>query len=250
MSSTRFDAFRSTIHSLSCSSHSDCPDQGNSTTSKPSSSPGIVKPSAALVRTVGLKSGTADAGGNHSLLSSSVSSARSGGFNFSPFSSSSLTSSRSVFSSLPSFSAFSAFSAFFFAFSKALFCLSASLVFAHCSSMRRCFSRRTKSQTFSLKSASGSPMRTFATLRKCAMVILLKASQRSSFVRLPFTSITTKFRLWIPSTSCKTRFKVPSSTCGNPVLISGASVEVASLSDFRSPLREAHSQSMRLLSSV
>mmetsp|Transcript_102407 Transcript_102407/g.289277 ORF Transcript_102407/g.289277 Transcript_102407/m.289277 type:complete len:248 (+) Transcript_102407:1020-1763(+) len=239
MSSTRIVAFRSSTHFWRRSAHCSLSQPGNWIASKPSSSPGSVKASISALETECDKSKISEGGGNQSLFSSSVSSATGGG--------SSLTSS-GFGSGLAA-----ELSALLFKSSRVFLFRSSAFLFVHSSSMTRCFSRRATSQSLCLSSASGSPISTIATLRKCGRQKLLRASTRSSFVRFPLTSITTRCRRCSPSSWCKTPFTLQLSSSVIPVLMSGLSFEatmVPGVSALRSPLREAHSHNERPLSSL
>mmetsp|Transcript_125122 Transcript_125122/g.350371 ORF Transcript_125122/g.350371 Transcript_125122/m.350371 type:complete len:227 (-) Transcript_125122:756-1436(-) len=212
-----------------------------------------------LPKTEGVKSGTAGVLNQH-LFSSSVSSTfggcgSGGSSSIFPSSSSSSLSSSTFFSSSfsPSsfcsspaascatflsasscsrFCRFAARSALLFStassrclFLSKLFCFSSRSFFWNSASAAACFSFNKAACARSLNILSGSPMTTCATRWKCGMLKGFSAASRSSFMRLPFTSIKTRFRCWVAAMALKILEMPPSSNCGMPKCRSGLSLE-------------------------
>mmetsp|Transcript_97526 Transcript_97526/g.275892 ORF Transcript_97526/g.275892 Transcript_97526/m.275892 type:complete len:301 (-) Transcript_97526:541-1443(-) len=111
-------------------------------------------------------------------------------------------------------------------FSSARFRAASALFTRNSASEASCFAFRINSCVRFLNSSEGSPMAKSATFLNGAPANRSKACCRSSWMRLPLTSMTTKFRLCTGATSCNKRRTLMSSNWGTPKAYSGLSVEL------------------------
>mmetsp|Transcript_1782 Transcript_1782/g.4131 ORF Transcript_1782/g.4131 Transcript_1782/m.4131 type:complete len:302 (+) Transcript_1782:1167-2072(+) len=137
--------------------------------------------------------------------------------------------------------------------SRSFFCFSAALRTLNSLSERSCFAWSIMAWPLSLSSFAGAPMSTTAIFLKRCPLKRFRMSVRSPFIRLLFTSMTTKFRRCSGATAFKMR-RIPASSassCGMPKCMSGLSLLALRWPRrFEMPLFSPQSRSIRSLSSV